>query len=65
MALFGSDWLEGYDSLYEYETHVGGIGSAEEYLRMKYDKPVCPPIHIEDDYDSLDDYENGIKHFKD
>lgn len=43
MALFGSDWLEGYDSLY---------------------KPVGAPIHIEEGYDSLKDYELGIKHFK-
>ena len=64
MALFGSDWLEGYDSLYEYETHVGGMSTAEEYMRMKYDKPIGAPVHIEDDYDSMEEYEKGIKHFK-
>ena len=64
MALFGSDWLEDYDSLYEYETHVGGMSTAEEYMRMKYDKPIGAPIHIEEEYDSLKDYELGIKHFK-
>jgi len=63
MALFGSDWLEDYDSLEEYETHVGGPNYKDE--EIDYDKPVCPAIHLEDDYDSLDDYENGIKHFKD
>jgi len=63
MAIFGSDWLEEYDSLDDYEVHIGGIDWKDEII--EYDKPVCPPIHIEDDYDSLDDYENGIKHFKD
>ena len=64
MAFFGSDWLEGYDSLNEYETHVGGMSTAEEYMRMKYDKPIGAPVHIEDDYDSMEEYEKGIKHFK-
>lgn len=64
MAFFGSDWLEGYDSLYEYETHVGGMSTAEEYIRMKYDKPIGAPVHIEDDYDSMEEYEKRIKHFK-
>lgn len=59
MAFFGSDWLED-----EYETHVGGMSTAEEYMRMKYDKPIGAPIHIEDDYDSMEEYEKGIKHFK-
>lgn len=63
MAIFGSDWLEEYDSLEDYEVHIGGINWKGE--EIDYDKPICPPIHIEDDYDSLDDYENGIKHFKD
>jgi hypothetical protein len=31
---------------------------------MKYDKPIGAPIHIEDDYDSMEEYEKGIKHFK-
>ena len=37
MALFGSDWLERYDSLYEYETHVGGMSTAEE---------LCIGLHV-------------------
>ena len=40
------------------------MSTAEEYMRMKYDKPIGSPIHLEDDYDSLKDYELGIKHFK-
>ena len=64
MALFGSDWLEGYDSLYEYETHVGGMATAKEYMKMKYDEPCIPPVHLEEEYDSLTEYESGIKHFK-
>ena len=64
MALFGSDWLEDYDSMKEYETHIGGVSFAEEYMSIKYDKPIGAPIHIEEEYDSLKDYELGIKHFK-
>lgn len=30
----------------------------------EYDKSVCPPVHIED-YDSMEEYESGIKHFED
>lgn len=65
MAFFGSDWLEDYDSLYEYETHVGGMATAKEYMEMKYDKPIGAPIHLEEEYDSLAEYESGIKHFTD
>lgn len=61
MAFFGSDWLEDYDSMDEYEFRIGRSKDEE----TEYDKPVCPPIHIEDDYDSLTEYESGIKHFKD
>lgn len=61
MALFGSDWLEGYDSTDEYEFHIGGSSDAVWY---EYDKPIGAPIHIEEGYDSLKDYELGIKHFK-
>ena len=43
MALFGSDWLEDYDSEKEYEAHVGGMSFAEEYMHVKYDKPVWYP----------------------
>lgn len=63
MAFFGSNWLEDYDSLEDYEVHIGGPNYKDE--EIDYDKPICPPIHLEDGYDSLDDYENGIKHFKD
>lgn len=61
MAFFGSDWLEDYDSMDDYEFRIGGSSDAVWY---EYDKPVCPPIHIEDGYDSLKEYEQGIKHFK-
>jgi hypothetical protein len=40
------------------------MSTAEEYMRMKYDKPIGAPIHIEEGYDSLTEYEGGIKHFK-
>jgi hypothetical protein len=33
--------------------------------RFNYYKPIGAPIHIEEGYDSLKDYELGIKHFKD
>lgn len=62
MAFFGSDWLEDYDSIDEYEFHIGG---SKDDIQYEYDKPVCPPIHIEDGHDSLTEYESGIKHFKD
>lgn len=61
MAFFGSDWLEDYDSTREYEMRIGGPSyDKDEY----YDKPIGAPVHIEDGYDSLEDYEKGIKHFK-
>lgn len=63
MAFFGSDWLEDYDSLEDYEVHIGGPNYKDE--EIDYDKPICPPIHLEDGYDSLGEYEDGIKHFKD
>lgn len=61
MAFFGSDWLEDYDSMDEYEFHIGGSSDAVLY---EYDEPIVRPIHLEDDYDSLKDSESGIKHFK-
>lgn len=62
MAFFGSDWLEDYDSMDEYEFRIGGSSDAVYY--EYYDKPIGAPIHIEEGYDSLKDYELGIKHFK-
>lgn len=61
MAFFGSDWLDDYDSMEEYELR---IGHSNEKVRDYYDKPIGAPIHIEDDYDSMEEYEKGIKHFK-
>lgn len=61
MAFFGSDWLEDYDSTQEYEMRIGGPSyDKDEY----YDKPIGAPVHIEDGYDLLEEYEKGIKHFK-
>ena len=60
MALFGSDWLDDHDSMKEYETHVGGMSFAEEYMHVKYDKPIGAPIHLEDGYDSLKEYEQKL-----
>ena len=65
MAFFGSDWLEDYDPTDEYEFRIGGSSDAVYYEYYEHDEPVCSPIHIEDDYDSLAEYEHGIKHFKD
>lgn len=65
MAFFGSDWLEDYDPTDDYEFRIGGSSDAVYYEYYEHDEPVCAPIHIEDDYDSLAEYESGIKHFKD
>ena len=62
MAFFGSDWLEDYDSMDEYEFHIGGSSDAVLY---GYDEPCIPPIHLDHEYDSLAEYESGIKHFTD
>lgn len=64
MAFFGSDWLEDYDPTDEYEFRIGGSSDAVYYEYYGYDKPIGAPIHIEEGYDSLKDYELGIKHFK-
>lgn len=65
MAFFGSDWLEGYDPTDEYEFRIGGSSDAVYYEYYEYDdKPIGAPIHLEDGYDSLKEYELGIKHFK-
>lgn len=61
MALFGSDWVDEYDSMTEYETHIGG---SKEYIRYEYDNPVFRPVHLDENYDSTENYEHGIKHFK-
>lgn len=59
MAIFGSDWLEDYDPERDYEFSVVRTSRDED---DSYDRPICPPVHIED-YDSLKEYEAGIKHF--
>lgn len=68
MALFGSSWkednnLEGY---YDYDKSI--LHRSDEYNPCNdYDKPVCPPVHL-DEYDRKqleNQYEPTIKHFKD
>lgn len=61
MAFFGSDWLDDYDSMDEYEFRIGG---SNDVVLYEYDNPIVRPIHLEDGYDSLKEYEQGIKHFK-
>jgi hypothetical protein len=61
MAIFGSDWLDDYDSMREYETNVGFSNTVKSH---NYDKPIFSPIHIDDDYDSIYEYEHNIKHFQ-
>lgn len=63
MAMFGSDWLDDYDSMKEYETSIGGFKDDENH-ENDYDKPCIPGIHIEK-YDSLEEFESNIKHFND
>ena len=62
MAIFGSDWLDGYDSMAEYETHVGG---SKEYTRYEDGNPIIRPVHLDAEYDSIENHEHGIKHFRD
>lgn len=62
--MFGSDWLEDYDSEKEYEMHIGPMSFAEEYMSIKYDKPIGAPVHLDEEYDSMAEYERGIKHFR-
>lgn len=60
MALFGSDWLEDYDPMEEYENHHHF--SDENYDPMKEYENYH---HFSDeDYDPMDEYESGIKHFQ-
>ena len=58
MAFFGGDWLEDYDSMNEYEFHIGGSSDAVWY--ESYDKPIGGPIHLDDEYDSLKEYEQKL-----
>ena len=57
MAFFGRDWLEDYDSMDEYEFHIGGSSDVVIYT---YDKPIGGPIHLDDEYDSLKEYEQKL-----
>ena len=57
MALFGSDWLEDYNSMDEYEFHIGGSSDAVMYA---YDKPIGSPIYLDEEYDSLKEYEQKL-----
>ena len=59
MAMFGRDWLEDHDPERDYEFSVSGMSHDED---VPYDRPICPPVHVED-YDPLEEYEAGIKHF--
>lgn len=56
MALFGSDWLDDYDSMKEYES---SIIHNEDDESISYDKPIFAPIHDEE-YDSLKEYERKL-----
>jgi hypothetical protein len=58
MAFFGSDWLEDYDSMNEYEFCIGKSTDAGIY--ESYDKPIGGPIHLDDEYDSLKEYEQKL-----
>ncbi len=63
MAMFGSDWIDDYDSMKEYETSISSAKDDENY-ENDYDKPCIPGVHIED-YNSLEEFESNIKHFND
>lgn len=52
MAIFGNNWTDDYIS-----------GSSDAVL-YEYGEPIFKPIHVDEDYDSTDDYEHGIKHFQ-
>lgn len=56
MTLFGSDWLDDYDSMKEYEFST--IHN-EDDESIPYDKPIFAPIHDEE-YDSLKEYERKL-----
>lgn len=57
MALFGSDWLDDYDSMKEYEC---SIIHNEDDESIPYDKPIFAPIHDDEEYDSLKEYERKL-----
>ena len=57
MALFGSDWLDDYDSMKEYEFSTIHNENDES---MHYDKPIFAPIHDDEEYDSLKEYERKL-----
>lgn len=57
MAMFGSDWLDDYDSMDEYETK---ITHHKESNNDEYDKPVFAPIHNDEEYDSMKEYEQKL-----
>jgi hypothetical protein len=46
----------------EYEFKVG---MKFENENNSYDKPIIPLFHNDDEYDSMEEYENIIKHFQD
>lgn len=54
MALFGSDWLDNYDSMKEYEM---SISHRKEDKESDY-KPIG--IHYNKDYDSMKEYEQKL-----
>ena len=58
MAIFGSDWLDDYDSINEYETHIGR--SSDDVLYGYDDKPIGAPIHLDEEYDSMKEYEKKL-----
>ena len=37
----------------------------KEKEEISYDKPIFAPFHDYEEYDSLNEYERGIKHFGD
>ena len=41
------------------------IGMKFENENNSYDKPIIPLFHNDDEYDSMEEYENIIKHFQD
>ena len=60
MAMFGSDWIQDDSS---YDTPIGGIHTDVVYEQTVWDTPIGAPIHNEENYDSLKEYEHSIRHF--
>lgn len=54
MALFGSDWLDNYDPMKEYEMN---ILHREDDKEDNY-KPIG--LHLDEDYDSMKEYEQKL-----